>query len=122
MRPSLAGAGGRSEEPPAGVGDGRRLRDGGRPGEPDVEVADLELELVEPRLGEGRGQQVDGGQDRVGDRSCAVVPSEDERGVLAAEAEAVAHGDLHLDLAGLVRDVVEVALGVGVLEVDRRAE
>ena len=37
---------------------------------------------------------------------------------MAAEAEVVAHPDLDVDLARLVRHVVEVAVGVGVLEVD----
>jgi hypothetical protein len=46
--------------------------------------------------------------------------ADNQRGVLAAEAEAVAQGVANMDRAGVVRDVVEVALRVGILVVDRR--
>src|SRR5207248_10369713 len=45
--------------------------------------------------------------------------ADDQRGVLPAEAKAVAQGVPHADLPGLVGDVVEVALRVGRLVVDR---
>src|SRR6185312_16753566 len=45
---------------------------------------------------------------------------EDETGVVPAEPEVVRESDVRLPLARLVRDVVEVALGIRVLVVDRR--
>src|SRR5262249_57069468 len=45
---------------------------------------------------------------------------EDDRRVVTAEAERVRDGDAHVGVARLVRDVVEVALGVRHLIVDRR--
>src|SRR5688500_10871011 len=44
--------------------------------------------------------------------------TEEEGGVVAAEAEAVAHGGANGRAAGLVGRVVQVALGIGVLVVD----
>src|SRR5258706_14269291 len=44
---------------------------------------------------------------------------EQQAGIVAAEAEAVAHGVGEVAVAGLVGDVVEVASFVGVFEVDR---
>src|SRR4051794_28952075 len=46
--------------------------------------------------------------------------ADDERVVLTAEAERVGEGHVHAGLAGGVGDVVEVALGVGGLVIDRR--
>src|SRR5262249_30086606 len=46
--------------------------------------------------------------------------ADDEAGVMAAEAEAVGDGTAHALLAGPIRHVVEVALRVGLVEVDRR--
>src|SRR5829696_8309675 len=51
-----------------------------------------------------------------------LVAAEDHHRVVAAEAEAVRHGHVHLGLAGLVGHVVEVAGGVGVGLVDGRGE
>ena len=42
----------------------------------------------------------------------------DERGIVAAEAEGIAHGDLDLCLARGVGYVVEIALRIGLLEID----
>ena len=49
----------------------------------------------------------------------AFKASHDERDVLAAEAEAVVHRDVALCLAGGVGDIVQIAVGIGVLVVDR---
>ena len=45
--------------------------------------------------------------------------SDDDGGVVTSEAEGVAEGYLDLDLACGVRDIVEVALGIWVVEIDR---
>src|SRR5688572_13527886 len=44
----------------------------------------------------------------------------DQRGVAAAEAEGVGDGDADRPLLGGVGDVAEVAIGIGLVEVDRR--
>src|SRR2546421_12587325 len=49
-------------------------------------------------------------------------PAEHDRGVVAAEAERVRDTATHVCLAGLVRDVVEIALWIGILVVDRRRQ
>src|SRR5207245_2157331 len=54
--------------------------------------------------------------------SRAVIPLEDERGVVSAEAERVAHGGADRDLARDVGDVVQVALRIGILVVDGRRQ
>ena len=60
---------------------------------------------------------------RRGKIALAVVAAEHDRRVVAAEAERVRDGDLEVGrLAGDVRDVVEVAVGVGLLVVDRRRD
>ena len=48
--------------------------------------------------------------------------ADDERAVRAAEGEGVHEDDVDVHLARLVRDVVEVALGIGVVDVDRRRD
>ena len=45
---------------------------------------------------------------------------ENENGIVAAEAEAVAEGDVHPALPGQVGDDIEVAIGIGLFLVDRR--
>ena len=57
-----------------------------------------------------------------GRRRSAGEPAEDQGDVLAAEAEAVRERDVDLLAAGLVGDVVEVAVVAGVVEVDRRRD
>ena len=47
---------------------------------------------------------------------------QEERGIRAPEAERVGQGGTHGHFPGLARDVVQAALGVGVLEVDRRGQ
>src|ERR687888_1660291 len=49
-------------------------------------------------------------------------PLEDDRRVVPTEAERVRDGDAHVGLARLVRDVVEVALRILDLVVDRRRQ
>jgi hypothetical protein len=48
--------------------------------------------------------------------------SYDERVILAAEAEAVAKSGAHRQAAGLVGDVVQIAVGIGQVVVDRRRD
>src|SRR3954469_26002212 len=55
-------------------------------------------------------------------RRLILEPLEDDRRVVAAEAERIRHRDTDVRLAGLVRDVIEIALRVGVFVVDRRRE
>ena len=43
-----------------------------------------------------------------------------ERGVVASEAEVVAEGNVHFGFASDVWHVVEIALGIGLVEVDGR--
>src|SRR4029453_2389667 len=52
----------------------------------------------------------------------AAEAAENERNVLAAEAKTVAEGVVAALRPGLVSDVVEVAIGVGILVVDRRRQ
>src|SRR5207237_4449617 len=47
-------------------------------------------------------------------------PPHDDAAVLPAEAEGVGHGRIHLQFARGVGHVVEVALGVGLVQVDGR--
>ena len=49
-----------------------------------------------------------------------VKPFDDQRVVLAAKAKAVGQGHLDAHRPGLIGDVVKVAFGVGVLQVDSR--
>src|ERR1019366_3322483 len=49
-----------------------------------------------------------------------VRPGKGEAGVVPAEAEAGADGQIHACASPDVGDVVEVALGVGLVQVDRR--
>src|SRR5258707_14000844 len=51
-----------------------------------------------------------------------VHTSQDDAGVVPAEAERVVDGVLHVRLARLVRDVVEIAVGIGCVVVDRRRQ
>src|ERR1700737_3553005 len=48
----------------------------------------------------------------------SLVSAEDQAGVLPSETEGVRHGDVHVGPAGLVGDVVEVAVGIGGFVVD----
>src|SRR5438874_846379 len=48
--------------------------------------------------------------------------ADDDRRVVAAEPERVRDADPHVGLAGLVRDVVEIALWVRILVVDGRRQ
>src|SRR3954462_10159212 len=56
----------------------------------------------------------------IGRRSSGDEAADDERVVLSAKAERVGTGDIDLCLTRGIGDVVEVALGVGVLIIDRR--
>src|SRR5262249_62101089 len=54
--------------------------------------------------------------------SLTVPALQDDRGVVAAEAERVRHRSRELRRAGRIRHVVEIALGIGLLVVDRGRE
>src|SRR5574338_538345 len=49
-------------------------------------------------------------------------PAHRQRDILSSEAEAIAQHVVHALFASRVRDVIEVALGIGSLVVDRRRE
>ena len=53
------------------------------------------------------------------EKSLTDEPLDQQRGVVAAEAEGIAHGHVDAGLARLVRHVVEVAGRVGIVEIDR---
>ena len=55
-------------------------------------------------------------------RYLSLEAAQHEAGVVPAEAERVGNDDPDVGLAGFVRDVVEVALGVGRVVVDRRRQ
>lgn len=49
-------------------------------------------------------------------------PSQHQAGIVAAKTKAVAHGNVNLYLAGDVRRVVKIAVGVGRVEINRRGD
>ncbi len=56
-------------------------------------------------------------------RSLAVSQlADNDRCVVATEAKAVAHGNLDLAFARLIRRVVQVAIGIGRIQVDGRRD
>lgn len=51
-------------------------------------------------------------------RLLAVPAADSQRNILATEAERIIEGDSDLGFTGLVGDVVEVAFGIGIFEID----
>ena len=50
----------------------------------------------------------------------AFVSANNQAGVMATESEAVGHDEIHLRVARRVGDVIKVAFGIRVFQVDRR--
>jgi hypothetical protein len=74
---------------------------------------DLEFAVWTATIGESR----EGEASRSG---LSLEAAQHEAGVVPAEAERVRDGDPDVGLARLVRNVVEVAFGIGCVVVDRR--
>src|SRR6266851_9763082 len=68
----------------------------------------------------GPGNEAPGPRQSRERDSCSAVLAKDERGVVAAESEGVGQRHLDVQLASALRDVIEVALRIWVLEVGGR--